>query len=210
MVIVLASAVVAEGLMFAVGQITWTTHDGGLATMTSEETQIQSGVAEASTPITPTPSTRPPLPRYEARQVDHSDLLQALNRADLKLLEASNLVDSISRQSDQAASTNFSDSHRPTRATTHEQLETSLTITSTPTGRSVKLKTASPDQDYPYGLNNATDQYSRHTRSLFSRAGLSSGQSSRAARHYVNMVSIRVLPDDKATSTNSSTGYVPT
>jgi len=190
MVIVPASAAVAEGLTFTVGQITWTTRDGGLVTTTSEETQIQSGAAEASTPITLTPSTRSPLSRYEARQVDNSDLLHALDRADLKLLKASNLVDLISCQSDQAASTNFSDSRRPTRATTHEQVETSLTITSSPTGRSVKPKTVSPDQDYSYGLNNATDQYSWHTRFLFSRAGLSSGRSSRAARHYVNMVSI--------------------
>jgi len=210
MVIVPASAVVAEGLTFTVGQITWTTLGGGLATTTSEEIQIQSGAAEVSTPITPTLSARSLLPRYEARQVDDSDLLQALERADLKLLKASDLVDSILRQSDQALSTKFSDSGRPTRATTHEQLDMSLTITSTPTGRSVKLKTDSPDQDHPYGLNNAADQYSRHTRSLFSRAGLSSGQSSQAARHYINIVSIRVLSDDKATSTNSSTGSVPT
>ena len=75
MVIVPASTTVAEGLMFTVGQITWTTRGGGLATTTSEETQIQSGATEASTPITPIPSTQPPLPRYEAKRVDNSDLL---------------------------------------------------------------------------------------------------------------------------------------
>ena len=190
MVTIPASAAVPEGLTFTVGQITWTTHGGGLTTTTSEEAQIQSTAAEASTPITPTPSTRPPLPHYRVKRVDNSDLLQALDRADLRLLEASNLVDFISRESDQAASTNFFDSCWPTRVTTHEQLETSLTITSSPMGRSVKLKTASPDQNCPYGLNNAADQYSRHTRSLFSKAGFSSHPSSRAARHYVNMVSI--------------------
>jgi hypothetical protein len=96
MVIVPASAAVAEGLTFTVGQITWTTHGGGLATTTSEETQIQFWTIVASTPITPTPSTRHPLPRYRANRVDNSDLLQALDRADPKLLEACNLVDSIS------------------------------------------------------------------------------------------------------------------
>jgi len=47
MVIIPASAVVAEGLTFIVGQITWTTHDGGLTTVTLEETQIQYGAIEA-------------------------------------------------------------------------------------------------------------------------------------------------------------------
>jgi len=72
MVIVPASAAVAEGLTFTVGQITWTTHGDGLTTTTLEETQIQSGTVEASTPITPTPRTRPSLPRYGAKRVDNS------------------------------------------------------------------------------------------------------------------------------------------
>ena len=209
MVIVPASAAVPQGFTFTVGQITWTTRGGGLTTTTSEETQIRSGTAAASTPTTPTPSTRPSLPRYRGKKIDDSDLFQALDRADLRLLEASQLVDGISRQSDQAASIDSFDSCRPTRVVTHEQLGMSLTISSTPTGRSVKLKTA-PDQSPPYGINNSADHYSRHTQSLFNRAGWSPRQSSRAARHYVNMVSIQVLPNDKATSTNSSTGSVPT
>ena len=40
MVIIHASATVAEGLMFTIGQITWTTGAGGLTTTTLEETQI--------------------------------------------------------------------------------------------------------------------------------------------------------------------------
>ena len=100
MVIVPASAAVPEGLTFTVGQITWTTRGGGLTTTVSEGTQIQSGIVEVSTPITPTPRTRPLLPRYRAKRVDNSDLLQALDRANRKLLEASNLVDSISRKPD--------------------------------------------------------------------------------------------------------------
>jgi len=163
MVMVPASAAVVEGFTFTVGQITWTTRGDGLTTTTLEETQIQSGAAEASTPITPTPRTRPPLPRYRAKRVDNSDILQALDRADHKLLEASNLVDSISRKPDQAATSNFFESHRPTRVATHERLETSLTITSTTAGRTVKLKTASPDPNFLHGLSNAADQFSRHT-----------------------------------------------
>jgi len=111
MVIIPASAAVAEGLTFTVRQITWTTRDSGLTTMTLEGTQIQSGTVEASTPITPTLKARPPLPRYKAKRVDNSDLLQALDRADYKLLEASNMVDSILRKPEQAATSNFFDSH---------------------------------------------------------------------------------------------------
>jgi len=53
------------------------------------------------------PSTRPPLPHYKGKKIDGSDLLRALDRADFKLLEASRLVDGISRQPDQAAPTEF-------------------------------------------------------------------------------------------------------
>jgi len=161
MVIVPASTAVPEGLTFTVGQITWTTQGGGLMTTTLEETQIRSGTVVASIPITPTSNTRPPLPRYKRKKVDDSDLFRALDRTD-RLLEASQLVDGISRQSNQVALIDSFDSYRPTRVVTHEQLGTSLTITSTPTGWSVKLK-AAPDQSPPYGLNNSADHYSRHT-----------------------------------------------
>jgi len=119
------------------------------------------------------------------------------------------MVDGISHRSDQVVPTDSFDSYRPTHVVTHEQLGTSLTITSTSTGRSVELK-ANPDQISPYGLNNSANHYSRHIQSLFDRAGWSPRQSSRAARHYVNMVSIQVLPNDQASSTNSSTWSVPT
>ena len=175
MVIILASAAVPEGLTFTVGQITWTTHGGGLTATVSEETQIQSGMTLA-------PSTRPPLPRYKGKKIDGSDLLR-VDRADLKLLEASRLVDGISRQPGQAAPTDFFNSHRPTRVVTHERLGTSLTITSTPSGWSVKLE-ADPDQGSPYGLNNSAVHYSRHIQSLFNEAGWLPKRSGRPARHY--------------------------
>ena len=99
MVIVPASAAVPEGLTFTVGQITWTTHGGGPTVTVSEETQIRSGMMAASAPTTrtPAPSTRPPLPRYRGKKIGGSDLFRALDRADLKLLEASRLIDGISR-----------------------------------------------------------------------------------------------------------------
>jgi len=36
------------------------------------------------------------------------------------------------------------------------------------------------------------------------------GRSRRTARHFINMVSIHTLPEDKSDSTNSSAGSVPT
>jgi len=44
MFIISASAAVAEGLTFTVGQITWTTHAGGLMITALEENQIISGL----------------------------------------------------------------------------------------------------------------------------------------------------------------------
>jgi hypothetical protein len=85
-----------------------------------------------------------------------------------------------------------------------------LTVTATPKGRTVKLKTTSPDKDFPHGLSNAADQVSRHTRSLFRKTGLSPWQARRTARHFINMVSIHTLLEDKTNSTNSSTCSVPT
>ena len=198
MVTIPASATVPEGLTFTVGQITWTTCSGGLTTTVSKETQIRSEITTSPTTRVAAPSARPPFPLYKEKKIDCS-----LDRADSKLLEVSQLVDGILRQPDQAAPADFFKSRRPTRVATHERLGTSLTITSTPSGRSVKLK----KEDYPCGLNNSASLYSRHTQSVFSKAGWSP---KRNGRHYVNMVTIRELRDGQASSTNSSTGSVPT
>jgi len=109
MVIVPAYTAVPEGLTFTVGQITWTTHGSGLTIAVADGTQIQSGMTTALAPTTRTlaPSTRPPLPRYEGKKIDGSDLLRALDRADFKLLEAS--------QPDQAAPMDSPNSYWPTR-----------------------------------------------------------------------------------------------
>ena len=113
------------------------------------------------------------------------------------------------RHPDQAALTDFFNSHRPTRVVTHERLGTSLTITSTPSGRSVKLE-ANPEENYPCGLNNSASLYSRRIQSLFNKAGWLLKKNGQPAHHYVNMVTIRELQDGQASSTNSSTGSVPT
>ena len=114
MVIMPAFAAVAEGLTFTVGQITWMTHAGGLTT-TLEEDQIRSEMAEVVVPITPTTTTttlttRPLLPRYKGKRVDNSDLLEAIDRDNHRLLEVSDLVDSISDQTARASAPNFFDS----------------------------------------------------------------------------------------------------
>jgi len=161
MVTIPASAAVPEGLTFTVGQIMWTTRGDGLTTTVSEGTQIQSGMTSAPTTRMTALSARPPLPLYKGKKIDCSDLLQALDCANSKLLEASQLIDGISCQPNQAALADSSNSHQPTRVVTHERLGTSLTITSTPSGRSVKIK-ANPEEDYPCGLNNSASLYSRH------------------------------------------------
>ena len=119
-------------------------------------------------------------------------------------------MDSISDQSTRAPTPNFFDSRWPTRATTHERLGTFLMITATPERRTVQFKTTSPNGSLPHGLSNAADQVSRHTQSLFRKMDLSSRQPMHPARHFVNMVSVRTLPEDNTASTNSSTGSVPT
>jgi len=86
----------------------------------------------------------------------------------------------------------------------------SLTVISTPKGQTIKLKTASPDENFPHGLSNAADQVSRHTGSLFSKMGLSLRQIRQTSRHFVNMVSIHTLPEDETNITNSITGSVST
>jgi len=83
------------------------THVGGFTTTTLEENQIRSETAEVVVLITPTtttttPTTRPPLPRYKGKQIDNSDLLEAIDHANHKLLEVSDLVDSISCQTARA------------------------------------------------------------------------------------------------------------
>jgi len=220
MVIILASAVVVEGLTFTVGQ--WTTRAVGLTTMVLEENQIQPEAAEvevpttsttttfASTTLSTTPTSRPPLPRYKGKRIDDSDLLEAIDRANHRLSEVSDIVNSISDQITKTAPLDCHDSARPTRATSHERLGTSLAITATSEGRIIRFKATPLDGCLPHGLSNAADQVSCYTRWLFKMIDLSPRQPIRPARRFVNMVYVRTLPENDTASTNSSTGSVPT
>ena len=84
-----------------------------------------------------TPTTRPPLPRYNVKRIGNADLLEAIDQVNLKLCEALTLVNSISSQTTRMAPMDYHRSTRPTRVTTHEQLETDLMITVTPEGQTI-------------------------------------------------------------------------
>ena len=45
-----------------------------------------------------TSTTCPPLPHYDEKQINNADLLESIDRVDLKLFKALTLVDSISSQ----------------------------------------------------------------------------------------------------------------
>jgi hypothetical protein len=144
----------ADGLTFTVGQITWTTGAGGFTVMTTEEAQIQSAstmtspataptmlAASSTTPATSptTLATRRLLPRYKWRQIDNTDLLEAIDRLDSKLSESLTLVDSIQNQSTKQIPTHHNRSTRPARACHPAWLDTDLVVTTTPDGRTVRL-----------------------------------------------------------------------
>ena len=138
-------------------------------TTTLEENQIRFGAAKVVVPTTlttttsaltmlsSTPTTRPLLPRYKGKQVDNSDLLEAIDHANHKLSEASNLVNSISSQITWMAPPDCRESARPTRVTTHERLGKSFVIMATPEGRIVRFKATPPNGGFPHGLSNAAD-----------------------------------------------------
>jgi len=124
---------------------------GGLATTILEEILFQSTMTSAmvtttSFAITTTPTTspttsttHPPLPRYNGRQVDNSDLLEAIDWVDHKLSEAA----------------------------THERLGTGLTITATLQGRITHITTVSQSKRYPpfpSSLRNSAALASCHAR----------------------------------------------
>jgi len=80
----------------------------------------------ATSPTTPT--TRPPLPCYNGRRIDNSDLFEAIDHADHKLFETFDLVNSISGQTTWLTPSDCCGSSWSTRVITHERLGTGLTI----------------------------------------------------------------------------------
>ena len=111
-----------NGLMFTVGQITWTTSSDHFIAMTMEEARIQSASttaspASATAPTTvdlalatlasssATLTTRRPLPRYKGRQIDNTDLLDSIDRVGTKLAKTLALVSSIQNQPNEQVTT---------------------------------------------------------------------------------------------------------
>ena len=115
MVIIPGSMATPNGLMFTIGQITWTTSSDNFIAMTTGEARIQSTSTTASpasataptmldlasaTPASSsaTPATRRSLPRYKGRQNDNTDLLDSIDRVGTKLAKTLALVDLIQNQ----------------------------------------------------------------------------------------------------------------
>jgi hypothetical protein len=154
MVIIPDFTVVADGLSFTVGQITWTTGVNNFTATATEEAQIRSALTTSSSataqitlataPTTPamaptTPTTRRPLPCYKGRMIDNTDLIEAIDQVSHNLSQTLTLVDSIQNQSTEQVllhhnrSTRSVSIHRPTR------LDTDLVVTTTPKGRTVRF-----------------------------------------------------------------------
>jgi hypothetical protein len=112
MVIIPDSAIMADGLTFIIGQITWTIDVNSFTATATDEVQIRSVSTTSSSatalttlamaPTTPamaltTPTTRRPLPRYKGRTIDNTDLIEAIDQVGHKLSQTLTLVDSIQK-----------------------------------------------------------------------------------------------------------------
>jgi hypothetical protein len=151
MVIFPDSMATAAGLMFTIGQITWTTSSNDFVITTMEEVQIRSASTTSPTPAsttttlapappTPAPSSTMPathqlLSRYQGRKLDNIDLIDSIDRLRGKLSFTLALVDSLQEQLTKQNSNGYNRSTRPTRATHFQWLGTDLVVTSTPKGR---------------------------------------------------------------------------
>jgi hypothetical protein len=117
MVIIPDFVAVADDLKFTIGQITWTTGVNSFTTTATEEAQIRSTstispsatapttlATALTTPTTAsttlataptTPTTHRPLPRYKGRIIDNTNLIEAIDQVDYKILQTLTLVDLI-------------------------------------------------------------------------------------------------------------------
>jgi hypothetical protein len=110
MVIFLDSMATAAGLMFTIGQITWTTGSNDFVITAMEKVRIRSALTTSLTPAsttttlapaspTPAPSSTTPiihrlLPRYQGK-LDSTDLIDSIDQLGGKLSLTLSLVDSL-------------------------------------------------------------------------------------------------------------------
>jgi hypothetical protein len=131
-----------------------------------------SGLVSGSCPLT----TRRPLPCYQGRHLDNTDLIESIDRVTTGLAETLTLVDLIR---DRSAEDYCS---RPTRTGCQRRIDPDLMITATLEGRTVHYRPVpttnlrSGDYEalmehssntYPYGLVNATSEYTTRIPHLF-------------------------------------------
>jgi hypothetical protein len=191
MVIIPDSAAGVDGLTFTVGQITWTTGVNSFTIAATKVVQIQSASTTSSsatalttlattltTPaMAPTmPTTRQPLPRYQGRTIDNTDLIEAIDQVGHNLSQTLTLVDSIQNQSTEQVSLHHNRSTQPVQVHRPTRLDIDLVVTATPKGCMVRLcPVPTPGlrllmedcQAFPYGLENATFEYAYHTPHMF-------------------------------------------
>ena len=137
--IISGSMAMPNGLMFTVGQITWTTGSNDFIAMIMKEARIQSAstTASPSSAMAPTTvdlaptmmdlaltmsalpfatsATCRPLPRYKGKQIDNTDLLDSIDRVGTKLAETLALVSSIQSQPNEQVTAPHNRSTRPAR-----------------------------------------------------------------------------------------------
>jgi hypothetical protein len=119
MVISLDSMAMVAGLMFTIGQITWTTGSNDFVASTTEGMQIQSASTTSPTPASSstTPATGRFLPRYQGKKLDNTDLVNSIDRLGGKLSSTLTLVDSLQEQFTEQDSNGYNRSTRPARST---------------------------------------------------------------------------------------------
>jgi hypothetical protein len=167
--------VLPTGLTFTIGIFTWTTGADGPteaveAVQAPAPTKSTSTTADSiSRPLSGSPplTTHRPLPYYQGRHLDNTDLVESINRVTTGLSKTLTLVDSIRDRSAE-------DCHsRPARAGLQRRPDPDLVITATLEGRTVHYRPVpatglrsgdyedlmehSPNT-YLYGLVNATSE----------------------------------------------------
>jgi hypothetical protein len=140
-----ASMVLSTGLTLMIGTFTWTTDVDGPAevveavqappTLTESTSIIADSILRLLSGLLP-PTTRRPLPRYQGRRLDNTDLIESIDQVTTGLAETLTLVDSIR---DRSAEDGYGPTYcsRPAWAGCQRRLHPNLVITVTPEGWTV-------------------------------------------------------------------------